>query len=47
MAAARRHGWYVTGQVTGPVSWADLCTALPPVDGRFLVLGVVGEVRAA
>lgn len=38
------HGWYLTGQVTAPMSWAALCYHFPPVDGRFLTLGVTGQI---
>lgn len=39
-------GWYLTGQITWPMSWAELCYWLPPEDGRFLVLGVTGQITA-
>lgn len=37
-------GWFVTGQVDHALTWDALCAWLPPVDGRFLVLGVVGQI---
>lgn len=37
-------GWYLTGQLTHPIGWDALCHYLPPVDGRFLVLGVAGQI---
>jgi hypothetical protein len=37
-------GWFLTGQVTYPLSWAALCYHFPPEDGRFLVLGVTGQI---
>jgi hypothetical protein len=40
-------GWFLTGQVTNPLSWDALCCHLPPADGRFLVLGVVGQLTPA
>lgn len=40
-------GWYVSGRFTEPLRWVDLCACLPPVDGRFLLLGVVGQVTPA
>lgn len=38
-------GWFLTGQMTEPLGWAALCHHLPPVDGRFLVLGVIGQIN--
>lgn len=37
-------GWFVTGQIERAVTWDALCSMLPPVDGRFLVLGVTGQI---
>lgn len=37
-------GWFVTGRLTDPLSWDALCYHLPPEDGRFLMLGVVGQL---
>ena len=40
-------GWYLTGQLTAPLSWGALCYHFPPSPesgGRFLVLGVTGQV---
>lgn len=37
-------GWFLTGQVTHALSWDELCYCLPPEDGRFLQLGVTGQI---
>jgi hypothetical protein len=40
------HGWYLTGQLTTPLSWGALCFHFPPEDGRFLALSVTGQITA-
>jgi hypothetical protein len=40
------YGWFLTGQITTALSWAALCFHFPPEDGRFLVLGVTGQITA-
>lgn len=39
-------GWFATGRYTEPMSWDALCHQLPPADGRFLLLGVAGQIGA-
>lgn len=39
-------GWFLTGQLTEPIGWDVLCYHFPPEDGRFLTLGVTGQLTA-